>query len=129
MQTRPAVLIVDDDPTHLQIYCWIVEGAGYRSLSALVRFAGIDLPEGHTDLVLLDYHLNGKANAVEVAKLVRSRSPHTPIVLLSDVPVLPPDIAPFVQGFVRKGDPAKLVDHLHDLLRPTLATTASKLGT
>jgi len=111
-------LIVDDDPTHLQIYGWIVETAGYRSLPALVRFAGVDLPEGPADLVLLDYHLNGKASAVEVAQLIRSRLPHVLIVLLSDALVLPKDIAPFVQGFVRKGDPAKLVDNLHTLLRP-----------
>jgi CheY-like chemotaxis protein len=122
MDTRPSVLIVDDDPTHLQIYGWIVETAGYRSQPALVRFTGIDLPEGAADLVLLDYHLNGKASAVEVAKLIQSRLPDAPIVVLSDALVLPKDIAPFVHGFVRKGDPAKLVDNLHTLLRPPPVT-------
>lgn len=130
MQARPSVLIVDDDPTHLQIYGLIVEAAGYRSLPALVRFAGIDLPDSDApaDLVLLDYHLNGKASAVEVAKLLRSRLPNAPILVLSDVLVLPQEIAPFVQGFVRKGDPEKLVDNLHTLLRPPPAKDGTQVS-
>jgi hypothetical protein len=50
--------------------------------------------------------------------LVRSRLPKAPILLLSDVWGVPADVAPFVRGFVRKGEPAKLVETLHDLLDP-----------
>jgi len=124
MHERTPVLIVDDDPTHLKIYGWILEAAGYRALLAQVRFAGVDLPEAPADLVLLDYHLNGKASAIDIAKLIRLRLPNAPIVVLSDALVLPEDIAPFVHGFVRKGDPAKLVDKLHSLLRPSPVTAA-----
>jgi DNA-binding NtrC family response regulator len=128
MHEKASVLIVDDDPTHLQIYGWIVEAAGYRSLLAQVRFAGVDLPDDPADLVLLDYHLNGKASAVEVAKVIQERLPHAPIVVLSDALVLPQDIAPFVQGFVRKGDPAKLVDKLHTILRPSPVTAGNQVS-
>ena len=122
MHARASVLIVDDDPTHLKIYGWIVEAAGYRALPALVRFAGVDLPEDHPDAVLLDYHL-GKTSAVDVVRRIQERLPDVPVIVLSDALVLPEDIAPFVQGFVRKGNPARLVDTLHALLRPSPMTT------
>lgn len=117
MNARPSVLIVDDDPVHLRIYGWIVEAAGYRALPAEVRFEGVDFPEDTADAVLLDYHLGGRTIAAEVAKLIQLRFPNIPILVLSDALVLPEDIAPFVQGFIRKGDPAKLVERLHKLLR------------
>ena len=117
MLERPSVLIVDDDPTHLKVYGWIVEAAGYRALSGEVRLSGVDLPDHPADLVLLDYRLGSrKAKAVEVAKLVRSRLPSVPIIVLSEEMCLPEDIAPLVQGFVRKGDPAKLVDRMQQIL-------------
>ena len=124
MQARPSILIVDDDPVHLRIYGWIVEAAGYRALPAQVRFAGVDLPEEPTDLVLLDYRLGRQAKAAEIAKLIRSRLPDAPIIVLSESLVLPEEMAPLVQGFVRKGDPAKLVETLHKLLPPSLRTNA-----
>ena len=107
---HPAVLIIDDDPSHLRIYGWIIQTGGFRSLLALVTRDHVDLPEEPVSLVLLDYHLNGRMSAVEVARLVKCRFPDTPIFVLSDALVLPEDIAPLVDGFVRKGDPARLVE-------------------
>jgi CheY-like chemotaxis protein len=125
MQERPSVLIVDDDPTHLKIYGWIVEAAGYHALFAEVRLAGVDLPDSPADLVLLDYRLGGRrAQSLQVARLIRSRLPEVPIIVLSEELYLPDDIAPMVEGFVRKGDPAKLVDQLNQLLRPSPSTPA-----
>jgi len=117
MQARASVLIVDDDPLHLRIYGWIIEAAGYRALPAEVRYAGVDIPTEPVDLVLLDYHLEGQRSAVDIAKVIHERLPDAPVIVLSDAPMLPEDIAPLVQGFVRKGDPAKLVEKLHKLLQ------------
>jgi DNA-binding response OmpR family regulator len=128
MQERQSVLIVDDDPLHLRIYGWIVEAAGFRALPAEVRFAGFDLPEEPADLVLLDYNLLGRTTAVEVAKLIHARRPGVPVIVLSDSIDLPQDIAPLVQGFVRKGDPAKLVDRVQKILRTTSVTTARQIA-
>jgi len=120
MHDRPSVLIVDDDPMHLKIYGWIVEAAGYRALLAEVRLAGVDLPDAPVDLVLLDYRLGGRrTEALQVAKLIRSRLPDVPIIVLSEESYLPDDVAPVVQGFVRKGDPAKLVEKLKQTLGPS----------
>ena len=118
MDSPASVLIVDDDPAHLRIYGWLVEAAGYRALSAEVRFNGVELPPEPADLVLLDYHLGGLITAREVAVTLRARLPSIPIILLSDVFSLPEDIAPLVHGFVRKGNPARLIESLQELLSP-----------
>jgi hypothetical protein len=49
-------------------------------------------------------------SAVEVARVVKCRYSGAPILVLSDALVVPEDIAPLVDGFVRKGDPARLVE-------------------
>jgi CheY-like chemotaxis protein len=116
MKRKPSVLIIDDDPAHLRIYGWIVEAAGYGALTVVVRSAAIELPAESVDAVLLDYNLPGLTTAVEIAKTVQSRLPNVPILVLSDALFLPDDIAPLVQGFVRKGDPARLVEKLHTML-------------
>jgi len=41
---------------------------------------------------------------------------------------LPQDIAPLVQGFVRKGDPAKLVDRVKKTLRTSSVTAAQEVA-
>jgi len=87
-------------------------------LPAQVAHGGVELPEGKADLVLLDYNFVGQTTAVELARRVRERQPQAPILLLSDAFSLPDDIAPHVQGFIRKGDPAKLVDKLREMLGP-----------
>ena len=119
MLERVSVLIVDDDPVHLKIYGWIIEAAGYRAVPVQVQFKGVQLSEDRVDLVLLGLHFAGLTTAIETAKLIKARYPHAPIVVLSEAVTLPDDIAPLVQGFVRKGDPAKLVDSLHQLLAST----------
>ncbi len=108
--TKPAVLIIDDDPSHLRIYGWIVQSAGFEPCAALVSMDALELPEMQIDLVLLDYHLNGPTTATEIAQQLRDRYKSAPILVLSDALLMPDDIAPFVDGFIRKGDPARLVE-------------------
>lgn len=110
MQDSRAVLIIDDDPSHLQIYGWILKSAGYLPCLALARNDGIDMPEGHpVDVAVLDYRLTGELKATDAAKIVNQAYPGVPIILLSDMYGIPDDIAPFVQAFVRKGEPEKLI--------------------
>lgn len=106
---RTSVLIIDDDPTHLRIYGWIVDAAGYTAMPALVTADRIDFPDGPVDLVVMDYRLTGQITAVQAAQAIRQRFPEAPIIVLSDVYDLPMDIAPYAKAFVRKGEPAKLV--------------------
>ena len=97
----------------------IVQGAGFQTISVLVRFSGPDpIPESGIDLVLLDYRLNSIKTAPQIAQEIRSKFPDAPIILLSDLWSPPSDVAPFIDHFVRKGEPAKLLEvllsHLSD---------------
>jgi DNA-binding response OmpR family regulator len=112
MGNATKVLIIDDDPTRLKIYGWIVTTAGYEALLALVTADRIDFPDRAIDQVLLDYRLTGQITAVEAVAQIRSRYAEAPIIVLSDLYDLPADVAPLVQAFVRKGEPGQLVNTL-----------------
>jgi DNA-binding NtrC family response regulator len=110
------ILLVDDDPTHLEIYGMIVDRAGYRGIPVLVRFSGPDpFPDGEVSAVLLDYRLNCVRTSPEIAQELRVRLPDVPIVVLSDLWTMPEDIAPYATRFVRKGEPEKLLKTLESL--------------
>jgi DNA-binding NtrC family response regulator len=111
MSSNPRVLIIDDDPSHLDTYGMIVQRAGFEFIPVLVRFSGADpIPDSRVDLVLLDYRLNSVTTAPEIAQEIRSKFPKVPIILLSDLWSPPTDVAPFINQFVRKGEPAKLLE-------------------
>jgi len=111
------VLIVDDDPSHLEIYTLLMKQAGFEPVAALVQFVGVDLPQNEPiRLVLLDYRLNSLKTSAEIAQEVRILYPAAPIVVLSDLWSLPADVEPFVDAFVRKGEPAKLIETVSRLI-------------
>lgn len=124
--SHPKVLIVDDDPMHLEIYGLLMKQAGYEAVPMLVRFTGNQVPRGQSiGLVLLDYRLNSAKSSTEFAQEIGTIYPGIPIILLSDIWALPSDIAPFVTGFVRKGEPAKLLETVAQyLVTPSIANSS-----
>ena len=109
--SHPKVMIVDDDPMHLEIYALLMKQAGYDTIPVLVRFSGTEIPPNlPLGLALLDYRLNSTNTSPEYAQEIRAVYPQVPILVLSDLWSRPTDIAPFVSGFVRKGEPAKLLE-------------------
>jgi DNA-binding NtrC family response regulator len=106
------ILIIDDDPTHLKLYSWILERGGFLTTTALVGRNGAALPSAEHvfDLTVLDYQFQTGVKAVDVAKQIRNLWPRMRIVVLSDMMWMPEDIAPLVNGFVRKGEPQILLD-------------------
>jgi CheY-like chemotaxis protein len=117
MPKTSRILIVDDDPLHLDIYGMIVRRAGFEPVPVLVRFSGLDpIPDSKIDLVLLDYRMNSVKTAPEIAQEIRSAYPDAPIILLSDLWSPPSDVAPFIHQFVRKGEHAKLMEALYSHL-------------
>ncbi len=111
------VLIVDDDPSHLEIYALLLKQAGYEPVPALVRFTGADFPiDTQIDGIILDYRLNSSKSSSDLARQMRACYPQAPIVLLSDGRSVPPDIAPYVTDSVRRGEPAELLHKLSVLV-------------
>ena len=119
MPSKATILVVDDDPSHLRIYGWIMNAAGFRSVAAQVMASEVCLPnEENIDVAVLDYRLTGMLTAVEAAQQIRRKYPNVPIVILSDVFGMPDDIAPYAEEFVRKGEPEKLIATISSLLPP-----------
>lgn len=113
----PKVLIVDDDPRHLEIYALVVEQAHCKPIPVIVRFSGPDYPpDTDISLIVLDYRLNSVTTAPEIALEAQRRYPGAPVVLLSDLWAMPSDVAPFVAKFIRKGEPQKLIDAIRALI-------------
>ena len=117
MPDRPSVLIIDDDPSHLKLYSWILEGQGFTPFTTLV---GTQTPtfDDHpdVDLVILDYSFRTSVKATDIAQHIRTRWPDMRILILSDVMWMPDDIAPLANGFVRKGEPEQLVAKVAELM-------------
>ena len=111
------VLLIDDDPSHLKLYSLIVGRAGFRALTALVSGPSLELPSEETvDLCLLDYRIGTALSSVDVARRLQQIFPAKPIVILSDMPWMPDDVAPYATAFVRKGEPEKIVEMIGRLV-------------
>jgi DNA-binding NtrC family response regulator len=125
---RKRILIIDDDPSHLDIYGMIVDRAGFCPVEVRVRFAGLDpVPDGKIAAILLDYRLNSVKTAPEIAQELKAKYPEAPIVVFSDFWTMPIDIRPYASDFVRKGEPENLLNTLRKLLTaPDTGTGAGK---
>lgn len=114
--SKNTVLIVDDDPTHLRLYTWVVQKAGHLALPCQVTGGELDLPQQPTfDVSVLDYKL-GTLTAENVARRLKSIAPDRPIIVMSDMMWMPDDVAPYAAGFVRKGEPEQLLDLIAEVL-------------
>lgn len=117
MSPARTVLIVDDDPSHLKLYSWVLERGGFQSVTALVRGEEVELPEPlRIDVAVLDYRLGPVLTATDVARRLRTSAPSMPIVVLSDLPWMPEDMAPYASGFVRKGEPQQLIEMISSVV-------------
>ena len=77
----------------------------------------VELPDNaHVDAVLLDYRLASELTAVDIAKRLKQVFPAAPVVILSEMPWMPDDIAPHAAAFVHKGEPQQLLDTLRTIL-------------
>ena len=114
------VLIVDDDPSHLEIYGLLLKQAGYEPVSALVRFTGAEFPaDPNISGIILDSRLHSLKTSSDLARQIRARYPRAPIVLLSDAQSPAAEIGPDVTDSVRRGDPAELLGKLSVLVAQT----------
>lgn len=101
---RALILCVDDEEVALYCRRAILEGAGYKVLTALDGETGFTLfQQNHIDLVITDHLLPG-ANGCEMAAKMKAVSPLIPIVLLSGL-AESPDTRGVIDLFIMKGSP------------------------
>lgn len=111
------ILIVDDDPSHLKLYSWILAQGNFVPVSLLVSGPHLPVPpDSPINLAVVDYRLGNDWTAVQVIQRLRQAFPDLPVVMLSDFSWLPDDVAPFVSGFVRKGEPQELLETISRVL-------------
>jgi CheY-like chemotaxis protein len=116
--TQPrTVLLVDDDPSQLKLYSWIVGRGGYRPVTALVGSSSVAFPrDRQIDVAVMDYRLSSELTARDVARHLRMEYPNVPIVLLSEMLWMPDEMKGVVDRFVSKGEPERLLELLAELV-------------
>jgi CheY-like chemotaxis protein len=99
------VLCVDDEAIGLRVRKILLEGHGFKVLTASSGQQGLTIfDENKVDLVVLDYYMPGM-NGGDVAAEMRRRRPAVPIIFLSAYFSLPPAALEFANAFITKGDP------------------------
>jgi CheY-like chemotaxis protein len=111
------VLCVDDELIGLRVRKIMLEGHGFKVLTATSGEQGLAILDKHqVDLLVLDYYMPGM-NGGEVAAAVRRRKPHLPIIFLSAYFSLPPTALELANAFITKGDPPDLlIDKIEQLI-------------
>jgi two-component system, OmpR family, KDP operon response regulator KdpE len=99
------VLCIDDDAAVLGMYRALLEGRGYRVLTAPDGATGIAISRKHSvDAVVLDFNMTGM-DGNEVAAVLTKEQPTVPVVICSgSADDLPESLKWFADALVQKGD-------------------------
>ena len=111
------VLCVDDEKIGLRVRKLMLEGHGFRVLTATSGQQGLDLFDtNHVDVVVLDYYMPG-LNGGDVAAELKRRRSDIPIIFFSAYFSLPPQALELANAFITKGDPPEvLIDKIEQLV-------------
>jgi len=81
--SRPAILVVDDEPVILHLITTSLEGEGFAVTSVLDPAAGLrEFERGTFDAVISDRCMPAMSGE-EFAGAIKARSPSTPVLLIS----------------------------------------------
>jgi len=111
------VLCIDDEESGLAIRKLLLQEAGYEVVACSEPKKALALfLELQVCLVLLDYMMPG-LNGMDLARQMRSRKPHVPIVMLSGCIDVPRDVETVVDVFLLKGgESSVLLDDIQQLV-------------
>jgi two-component system CheB/CheR fusion protein len=110
------VLLIDDEPTGLQVRELVLESVGYKVLAATTSDEGMGLFRLHDVDVVVTDHLLGRSTAAELAPSMKRLKPHVPIVSLSGSPDLK-EMFRYADRCVGKGEgPEVLIATLDQIL-------------
>lgn len=132
---RPTLLWVDDFAPALSLYKVMLEGLGFRVLTASSGRAGVRIAStNHIDLLVTDYEMP-EMDGEEVAVTVKGLNPRIPVLLFSGSALVPERIKEIVDGCCDKAAPrSQLLGTIHRLLQrkdglqPAPLTQASDQG-
>jgi two-component system response regulator MprA len=135
MTGKPVILCADDAPSLLQGWKMLLEGNGYRILTAANGKEAVQaFVSNPVDLVLLEYHAHQMDGGV-AAMHMRACKPNVPIALLSGDEWLPTRALEAVDAFISKSEPVtsllEKVDYLLSLrflFRPLDGSWADEVG-
>lgn len=114
--SKPVILCVDDEPNSLILRKLVLQRAGYAVLTASSALEAMDLLASQkVDLVLSDQLMPGQTGT-DLARMIKSKWPTLPVILLSGVNEIPSD-AEIADLFVSKVEgPINLCQKIDEVL-------------
>ncbi|PYP91920.1 MAG: response regulator [Candidatus Angelobacter sp. Gp1-AA117] len=98
---KATILCVDDEENPLTLRKLVLQNAGYAVLTARSANQALEiLSSRKVDLVLSDLLMPGKTGT-ELAREIKTSTPHLPVILISGVNEIPPD-ASYADMFLSK---------------------------
>jgi CheY-like chemotaxis protein len=84
MARKPCVLCVDDSLDQLQLRVALLSQVGYHAIACTDQQSALRLAKIiAVDLCILDYHLANGETGEHIARELRMRQPHLPLILLT----------------------------------------------
>lgn len=124
---KKLILSVDDEDRVLRMRQQALESAGYTVLNASDGEQALRLfDDGQIDIALLDRNMPG-IDGVTVAREMKSRRPHVPIILVTGAP-LDDQTPSCLDGVFIKGDDPKLLMAKIEQLLPLSMTNAEPVS-
>ena len=103
IRNQQTVFYVDDNPKALRVLTSVLEGCGYKVVTARNASDALEWMEGNAfDLVLLTYRLP-RMTSFKLARELKRLSPGPPIILVSGHTLLAPEQLTYVDAYVGKG--------------------------
>jgi CheY-like chemotaxis protein len=123
------VLYVDDNPKAVRMLKFVIEGSGYKVVTARDAVEALErMQQSGCDLVLVNYRMLKMIGSDPIPAIKRF-SPGTPIVLISGHALLPPLELSHVDAHVGKGATLDvLLDKIRALLFPHESSPAAASG-
>ena len=115
---RPTLLWIDDFAPALSLYKVMLEGLGFRVLTASSGKAGVRIAStNRLDLVVTDYEMP-EMNGEEVAVAIKALNPRIPVLLFSGSALVPRRMKHLVDACCDKAAPRnQLLGAIHRLLQ------------
>lgn len=102
-RNRQTVFYVNDNPKALRVLTSVLEGCGYKVVTACNTGDALErMEQSAFDLVLLNYRLP-RMISLKLAREIKRRCPGTPIILVSGRTLLAPEELTYVDAYVGKG--------------------------